>query len=268
VKLSTVCGFRFCGFRDDDIPVQVKGRIHMNGLTRRSFASKAFAGITALGMVSRLNQPAEAQMVWSTSEWKLASFEGLLHEKARVKQLFDITQVEDGAALAKVKNSLNGLHYGFGVPVDQIKVICGMHGPANLLNYDDYVWQKYSIGAWLNINDPRTREPAVKNPYYFSKLTDEAAHTAAATDPSAETSPLQDASMQGLQRRGARFLSCHTALEEQVRQLIRHYTLSEAPETIVRDMLAHTVPDVLVVASMVSAIALLQGEGGYSYVVV
>lgn len=134
----------------------------MNDLSRRSFASRAFAGIAAFGM-SRLNQPAEAQLVWNTSEWNLASFEGLLHEKARVKQLFDITQVEDGASLAKVKNSLNGLHYGFGVPVDQIKVICGMHGPANLLSYDDYVWAKYRIGAWLEINDLRTRQPAVRN---------------------------------------------------------------------------------------------------------
>ncbi|MCU1240816.1 MAG: Tat pathway signal sequence domain protein [Candidatus Acidoferrum typicum] len=240
----------------------------MSDLTRRGFASRAFAGIAAFGLLSKLNPPAEAQLVWSTSEWNLGSFEALLHEKSRVKQLFDITQVEDGASLAKVKNSLNGLHYGFGVPVDQIKMICGMHGPANLLNYDDYVWGKYRIGAWLEINDPRTREPAVRNPYYVSKLTDDAAHITASTNPSTETSPLQDASMQGLQRRGVRFLSCHTALEEQVRQLIKHYTLSEDPEAIVRDMLAHTVPDVLVVASMVSAIALLQSEGGYSYVMV
>jgi hypothetical protein len=240
----------------------------MNDLTRRSFASKAFAGIAAFGIASRLNQHAEAQLVWSAAEWNLTSFEELLHEKARVKQLFDITQVEDGASLAKVKNSLNGLHYGFGVPVDQIKVIGGLHGSANLLNYDDYVWGKYRIGAWLEINDPQTREPAVRNPYYFSKLTDDAAHITRGMDPNDETSPLQDASMQGLQRRGVRFLSCHTALEEQVRQLIKHYTLSKGPETIVRDMLAHTVPDVLVVASMVSAIALLQCEGGYSYVTV
>jgi hypothetical protein len=105
----------------------------VNDLARRSFASKAFAGVAACGIFLRLNQPAEAQLVWSTSEWNLTSFEELLHEKARAKQLFDITQVENGASLAKVKNSLNGLHYGFGVPVDQIKVICGMHGPANLL---------------------------------------------------------------------------------------------------------------------------------------
>jgi hypothetical protein len=52
------------------------------------FASKAFAGIASFGIVSRPNPFAEAQPVWSTSEWKLASFEELLHEKAKVKQLF------------------------------------------------------------------------------------------------------------------------------------------------------------------------------------
>jgi len=238
----------------------------MNDLTRRGFASRAFTGIAAFGLVSRLIPPAEAQLVWTTSEWNLASFEGLLREKATVKQLFDITQIDKGASLAKVKNSLNGLHYGFGVPMSQIKLICGMHGPANLLNYDDHIWDKYKIGAWLEINDPRSGQAAVRNPYYFSKLTNDAAHITAATDPNSEDSPLQDASMQGLQRRGVRFLSCHTALEEQVRQLIEHYNLSEDPETIVRDMLAHTVPGVLVVAAMESAIALLQCEGRYSYV--
>jgi hypothetical protein len=237
-------------------------------LTRRGFASKAAACFAALCSFSALKQPAEAQIVWTTSEWKLGSFEELLGEKARVKQLFDITQVENGAALAKVKNSLNGLHYGFGVPVEQIKVVGGLHGPANLLNYDDYVWSKYKIGAWLKIDDPETGQPAVRNPYYVSKLSEAAARITATTDPNDEASPLQDASMQGLQRRGVRFLGCHTALEEQVRQLIKHYNLSEDPETIVRDMLAHTVPQVMIVASMVSAIALLQCEERYSYVTV
>jgi hypothetical protein len=240
----------------------------MKDLTRRSFASKAAACIAAIGTFSNVRRSAEAQIVWNASEWKLSSFEELLHEKARIKQLFDITQVENGAALAKVKNSLNGLHYGFGVPVDQIRVIGGLHGPANLLNYDDYVWSKYKIGAWLKIDDPQTGQPAVRNPYYLSKLTGSAANITGSTDPNNENSALQDASMQCLQRRGVRFLGCHTALEEQVRQLIKHYNLSEEPETIARDMLAHTVPNVLIVASMVSAIALLQCEGQYSYVTV
>jgi hypothetical protein len=235
-------------------------------LTRRSFASKAAACFAALSAFSAMKQPAQAQIVWTASEWKLGTFDQLLGEKARIKQLFDITQVENGAALAKVKNSLNGLHYGFGVPVEEIKVVGGMHGPSNLLNFDDYVWSKYKIGAWLKIDDPATGQPAVQNPYYASKLTEDAARITATTDRNDAHSPLQDASMQGLQRRGVRFLGCHTALEYQVRELIQHYSLSEEPETIVHDMLAHTQPGVLLTASMASAIALLQCEGKYSYI--
>jgi hypothetical protein len=91
----------------------------MADLTRRNFSSMVAVSFAALGMFSELNQPAQAQLVWKTGEWKLASFEELLGEKARVKQLFDITQVEEGASLAKIKNWLNGLHFGFGLPAEQ-----------------------------------------------------------------------------------------------------------------------------------------------------
>ena len=50
-----------------------------------------------------------------------------------------------------------------------------------------------------------------------------------------------------------------------MRVLIRRNHLRQAPEQIVRDMLAHTEPGVLVVAAMVAAIAMLQTEGRYAY---
>jgi hypothetical protein len=57
-------------------------------------------------------------------------------------------------------------------------------------------------------------------------------------------------------------------LEEQVRAMIAHENLPQQPEEIVKEMLAHTLDNVLVVASMVSAIALLQIDGHYSYITV
>jgi hypothetical protein len=42
--------------------------------------------------------------------------------------------------------------------------------------------------------------------------------------------------------------------------------LPESPEDIVRDMLTHTQPGVLVVAAMGAAIAVLQAEGHYTYI--
>src|SRR5260370_41819684 len=75
----------------------------------------------------------------------------------------------DGKVLNSVKNSLNGLRFGFGIPQHQIKIVAGLHGAANLLNYDDYIWDKYEIGEWLNVTDPATGKPAVGNIFYKSK---------------------------------------------------------------------------------------------------
>jgi hypothetical protein len=88
----------------------------------------------------------------------------------------------------------------------------------------------------------------------------------ASIDPDDENSLYQDRSMQVLQSRGVQFLSCHTALEEQAQVLFRRNKLSESPEDIVKDMLAHAQPGILVVAAMTAALALLQAQGRYTYI--
>ena len=72
--------------------------------------------------------------------------------------------------------------------------------------------------------------------------------------------------MEALCKRGVQFCCCHTALEQQAKALVKHNRLSLESEALVQEMLCHTLPGVLAVASMVSAIALLQVEGHYSYI--
>jgi intracellular sulfur oxidation DsrE/DsrF family protein len=218
--------------------------------------------VLAIGTVNS----AECQLVYTKSDWKVSEFKQLAESPARVKQVYDVTQIADGGFLNNIKNSLNGLHFGFGIPVAQIKIVAALHGPANLLNYDDFIWNKYKIGAWLKINNLSANQPALKNPYYASKAR--AAQHYSTEDPDSGDSIYQDTSIQALQHRGVKLLSCHTALEEQVRGLIAHQNLTQQPEQIVKEMLAHILPDVLVVASMVAAIALLQTDGHYSYITV
>ena len=235
-------------------------------MTRRLLLSRAAAGLAALGLFGVAPHAAEAQLVWTTAEWKLADFQKLVNDPARIKQLYDVVQIGDGKFLNNVKNSFNGLRFGFGIPEQQIKIAVALHGPANMLNYDDYVWEKYQIGEWLKVTDPATGKPAVKNLFYARRIGSK--QTPAAKNPDDQDSIYQDTSMQALQSRGAQFLSCQTALEEQVRVLISRNKLSQPPEDIAKDMLAHTVPGILVVASMVAAIALLQAEGHYTYITV
>jgi hypothetical protein len=232
----------------------------MQNVTRRSFVSGVAAGVTALGALSGLSNEAEAQLVWKASDWKLAEFQKLVKDPARIKQVYDVVQINDGKFLNNVKNSLNGLRFGFGVPEQQIKIAAALHGPTNMMNYDDYIWEKYQIGAWLKVTDPATEKPAVRNPFYKSTVTGKS------NDQDDRNSLLQDTAIETLQSRGVQFLSCHTATEEQARGLIKHNNLTEEPEAIVREMLAHTVPGVLVVASMVAAVALLQAEGRFTYI--
>ena len=233
----------------------------MNKVTRKTFVRQATGGLAALAAAGSM---AEAQLVYRRSDWKIEDFNRLAQAPARVKQVFDITAIGGGKFLNNIKNSLNGLHFGFGIPAAQIQIVAALHGPANLLNYDDYIWEKYRIGELLDVTDPATGKPAARNLFHASK----AGKNHASGDPNEENSPDQDTSIQGLQARGVKFLSCHTATEEQARLLIRRQNLSQSPEEIVKGMLAHTQPGVLVVASMVAAVALLQSEGHYTYITV
>jgi hypothetical protein len=237
----------------------------MKGLNRRSFISRvAAAGTTMLNLFVGTTGAAEAQLVWRASEWKLAEFQKLVRDPAMIKQVHDVVPIGEGTFLNGMKNSLNGLQFGFGIPKERIKIVAGLHGPANMLNYDDHVWNKYQIGEWLNVIDPVTGKSAVRNVFYGSKNSPE--QLSGSIDPDDENSLYQDRSMQALQWRGVRFLSCHTALEEQARILVHRNKLSESPERIVADMLAHKEPGILVVAGMAAALALLQAQGQYTYV--
>jgi intracellular sulfur oxidation DsrE/DsrF family protein len=231
--------------------------------SRRSFVTAA-AGAAALSTMAGLAPAANAQLVATTSTWKIADFNALAHHPARVKQVYDIIPIGGGGFLNNIKNSLNGLHFGFGIPADQIQIAAALHGPANMLNMDDYVWKKYKVGEWFKVTDPETGKPAERNIFYPSKH----GLKYASSSPDSLDSLYQDTSIQALRHRGVHFLCCHTAVEEQARKLIQLRNLSQKPEEIAEDWLAHVYPGVLVVAAQVAAIALLQTEGRYSYITV
>ena len=234
----------------------------MNSLSRRSFLS----GAAALGVASGAGSAAEGQLVWNTADWKVEDFHTLVHHPARVKQVYDVVHINQGKFLNNVKNSLNGLEFGFGVPRQEIMIAVAMHGPANLMNYDDFIWNKYRIGEWLKVSDPETGKPAVRN--IFVNSTKAAGKDFHAGDPSLDGTMFQDTSMETLRSRGVQFMSCHTATEEQAGALIRARGLTQSPEEITREMQSHKIEGTLVVAAMVAAIALLQTDGHYTYITV
>jgi hypothetical protein len=139
----------------------------------------------------------------------------LVASPKRIKQIVHSFPINDGRFLRNVKNSLNGLRFGHGFPDDQVQIVCALNGPANLLNYSDEMWQKYRLGESTKVNDPKTGQPALRNIFYPSNAGSPVHY--ASDDPSSQQSSYQDISIQALQSRGVRFISCHTATEESAR---------------------------------------------------
>jgi hypothetical protein len=236
-----------------------QGEESMSEFSRRS----VLGGAVAAAAATMWTEPVHAQYVWQKPDWQAAEFDTLTRLPRRIKQVIHGFAINDARFLKNAKNSLNGLRFGVGVPADQIQIVCALNGPANMLNYSDYVWQKYRIGEWVKENDPKTGEPAVRNFYYPSKAGPSLTYTS--DDPSNPDSAYQDISVQGLQARGVRFLSCHSSIEEAARALIKVNNLSAQPEEIVKDIQSHILPGVLLVPALASALALLQCDGHYGY---
>ena len=230
----------------------------MNEFSRRTL----LGGAVAAAATTLWNEPVHAQYVWQKSDWQAAEFDALTHASRRVKLVVHGFGINDARVLKNAKNALNGLRFGSNVANDQVQVVCALNGPANLMNYTDYVWEKYRIGAWLKENDPKTGEPAVRNNFYPAKG---AQMHYTSDDPSSDDSLYQDYSVQALQSRGVRFLRCHSSTEETARTLIKLNGLSEQPEEIVKDIHAHALPGVLIVPALAAALAQLQCDGRYAY---
>lgn len=232
----------------------------MSDFSRRSL----LGGAVAAAATTLWNEPVRAQYVWQKSDWQQApEFDALTHSARRMRQVVHGFGINEGRFLKNAKNSLNGLHFGAGLAADQIQIVLALNGPANMVNYSDYVWEKYRIGEWVKESDPKTGEPAVRNFFYPSPAGPSLKYSS--DDPSDPSSAYQDFSVQGLQARGVKFLSCHSSTEEAARALIKKNNLSAQPEDVVKDMQAHIVPGVILVPALAAALAVLQVDGHYSY---
>ncbi len=228
-------------------------------LDRKQFLTRGLAAMAALAAGTTV---ASAQLVDTRADWQAGDFFQLLRRPARYKQVYDIIAIDHGIFLNNIKNSLNGFQFGLGLKPAQFQVVAALHGPSNLLNLSDAMWDKYPLGAFTGLKDPRTGKWARRNLFYPSSAR------AGDNNPDSERSRYQDKSIAGLKARGVQFLACHTAMEEQSRVMIKKFKLAVTPDAMVRDWLAHLQPKTFVVAAMVMAVALLQTDGHFSYITV
>jgi hypothetical protein len=218
----------------------------------------ALAGTPAVASAQSI--PGGTHLVERKADFDEAAFVRLVNKPADVRVVIEAVSWHP-PVFANIKNALNGLQFGFGYPQDRIAIAFAPHGPSSAFTYGDYVWNKYKIGDFFKLKDDKG-DPIASNTFLAPSKP-----PSASSDPDDPASLYQDTSIQTLQKRGVIFLTCHTAVEEQARGLVKagNAPSGMSPSEVANDILTHLIPGTNVVPSMMGTIMLLQQRFHYGY---
>lgn len=229
-----------------------------------SSSSASLAAVTlSRAADAALDVPGGRDLVERKASFDLASFEKAVGKKADIAQLYETLAIKP-VVFNNIKNSLNGLEFGFGYSPERVSVVVANHGPSSAYTYSDGIWAKYRIGDFFDVKDKDGMRIA-KNVYYPRRNPD-----VISNDPNDQQGSLQDVGIAALQSRGVIFLTCHTAVEEQARGLVTagHAPVGMTGSDVAADILSNLIPGAVVVPSMVATIAVLQARFRYTYVTI
>ena len=234
-------------------------------MNRSSFlASASFATLAAPALRATAAVPGGSHFVERRADFDLEAFQSAVDRPGTtIRQLWEAVAFHP-QILGNVKNSFNGLQFGFGHPPESIAMALAAHGPSGAYNYTDEVWAKYRLGDAFKLKDQKG-QPVTSNVYLkpAKALVQDG-------DPDNPDGIYQDTSIQTLQGRGLVMLTCHTAVEEHARMLVQSgfAPSGTSASQVADDLLTHLIPGTQVVPAMVAAIAVLQSLHRYSYITI
>jgi hypothetical protein len=133
--------------------------------------------------------------------YRFDEYESIVNRPVTVRQIYEWPNLTNAIIYSNISNGLNGFHFSYDVPADQIQVVVQAFATANLAMYDDTVWAEYRLGEVYKVQDPTTGQPATRNIWFSSK------NPPLSQAPTDRADPYySDTSIEGLQRRGVLFL--------------------------------------------------------------
>jgi hypothetical protein len=172
-----------------------------HGIDRRRLFKLSGAAAATVGLLGRTTQKAEAHYLRPEgADYQYEEYEAIVNRRdANVRMLFQFPNIQNGIIWGNARNAINGFEFSYDIPANAIQVVVQAYASANAATYDDYIWEKFQLGERLNVTDPETDEPALRNIWYSSSIdADEVEEPP--EDP--EDPYYLDTSIEGLQRRG------------------------------------------------------------------
>jgi intracellular sulfur oxidation DsrE/DsrF family protein len=232
-------------------------------MKRGIFLGTALAGAVPAYVAAADGIPGGVAFVEAQSSFDRHTFETAVGKPAQIRQMWENVALKPGV-LGNIKNSLNGLQFGYGYAPETIATAAVNHGPSAAYAYGDETWRQYRIAEFVNYM-PSQQAAVTRNPFYARTSSADGSR-----DPNDERSIYQDTSIEALQARGVVFLVCHTAVMEQSRALVK---AGNAPSgmnasDVAADILTHLIPGAIVVPSGVATVAVLQQRFRYTYITI
>jgi len=85
------------------------------------------------------------------------------------RQFFDGVTVNEVFPFGFALTFMNTIGETYKVPDKDITAVVGLRHFAIPLAFNNDIWAKYKLGDMFKINDPVTKQPAVRNPYAYAK---------------------------------------------------------------------------------------------------
>jgi hypothetical protein len=224
--------------------------------TRRDFVGRLTTGAIALGVGAALT-PAAAFAASPTPDetapaqkWDNSWLNGIRGNHA---QIFDMPAPNGGLGLLHVQNYVDTYKDALGMSYPNVVAIVSLYGMTTPLAFNDAMWAKYHFGDLLKVNDRTTKAVALRNVF------DAAGMAGAPLGAEYAREIPGTSSIASLQSRGVRFILCNNALNFWVGRLAAG---SGGNTTTIRnDLLANTLPKVVLVPAMVIAFNQAQTAG-------
>jgi hypothetical protein len=202
---------------------------------RRGFFRR-IAAVSALGLFGFAPGLARAQQAQAAPS-EGPDWPGTL--KGKHRQVFDVYDINDGFPLGFANNFLTPNESATAVLIFRHK------GLPYALN--SAMWAKYKVGETLNIIDPETKAPAVKNPWF---------------EPKAGVLNNADMALDRLTAKGTVIGACSVAMRGQSRRLAPNAGVT--PEEAFKEWSANLIPGATAVPSGTWAVNRAQ-EAGCTY---
>jgi intracellular sulfur oxidation DsrE/DsrF family protein len=235
-----------------------KSKVSRRGVIK--IAGAIAAGGAAAGGAIRGPQRLSADQVRPGDPlYHFDQYEAIVNRNLTVRQLFQWPNLANHELYANAVNALNAWQFVYQVPPDLIQIVVQAYASSTPATYDDYLWDKYSLGQALQLRDGQGN-PATVNPFLHSRVAVDQSTSA----PSDQNDPYySDLSIEGLQRRGVLFLACNNSLRGDASSAIRSGRNPDnlGADAVVAEFQAHLIPGALLVPAGSAELVRLQDKG-------